>query len=108
MATICKKAADAVHYNIESVSYEEMLSSIDARNADPFNPFGQVIIRLDAVALYPSMEGEETSQICVEIICSSGLRVETIDLEDIGIYFTLTEGEENIPPEIIPQRKYIS
>jgi len=108
LATICQRAADSWNSPSECVSTEDMLSSIDLENTDPLKPSGQVLISLDAVALYPSLEAEETSKVCAEMISRSGLWVETIDWEELGLYISLTSGEEEFSQEIIPQRRYRS
>ena len=71
-----------------------MLSYIDRENVDLEKPSGQVIISLDAIALYPSLEAEETSNVCAEMIVNSGMWVEMIDWEEVGLYVSLTGGEE--------------
>ena len=83
-----------------------MLSFIDAENADPLKLHGQVLISLDAKALYPSLDAEQTSRICAEMITTSGLWIESIDWEEIGLYVCLTGGEENFSSDIIPQRRH--
>ena len=106
LATICQKAANSWNSKSECVSTEDMLSYIDRENGDPGKPSGQVIISLDAIALYPSLEAEETSNVCAEMIVNSGMWVEAIDWEEVGLYVSLTGGEEEFSKEIIPQRKF--
>ena len=106
LASICQKAADSLNPPSECLSTEDMLSSIDLENADVNKPSGQVIISLDAVALYPSLEAEETSRVCAELITSSGLWMESIDWEEVGLYISLTGNDDKFLQEIIPQRKY--
>ena len=94
LATICQRAADAIDFPSECVSTEDMLSCIDSENDDPHKPNGQVILSLDATGLYPSLEAEETSRICAEMIINSGLWIKSIDWEEVGLYVTLTGGED--------------
>ena len=106
LASICQKAADSLSPPSECLSTEDMLSSIDLENADVNKPSGQVIISLDAVALYPSLDAEETSRVCAELITTSGLWLESIDWEEVGLYITLTGNDDKFPQEIIPQRRH--
>ena len=108
LATICQKAADALSPPSECISTEDLLSSMDLENADVLKPSDQVIISLDAVALYPSLEAEETARVCSELITTSGLWFDSIDWEEVGLYITLTGNDGMFPQEIIPQRRYSS
>ena len=42
------------------------------------------------------------------MIINSDLWIESIDWEEVGLYVTLTGGEESFSSEIIPQRRYKS
>ena len=106
LATICQKAADSLCSPSECISTEDMLSSIDLENSDDLKPAGQVIISMDAVALYPSLEAEDSARVCAELITTSGLRVESIDWEEVGLYVTVTGHDGQFSNEIIPQRRY--
>ena len=108
LAKICQKAADALSPPSECISTEDLLSSMDLENADVLKPSDQVIISLDAVALYPSLEAEETARVCSELITTSGLWFDSIDWEEVGLYVTLTGNDGLFPQEIIPQRRYSS
>ena len=77
-----------------------------SKRKERFKPSNQVIISLDAVALYPSLEADKTSRVCAEMITSSGLWIESIDWEEVGLYVKLTGGDQLFSHEIIPQRRY--
>ena len=68
----------------------------------------QVIISLDVVALYPSLEAEETAQICASMIVKSGVWFEAIDWEEAGLYIFLTGRSDCVSSECIPSMKYSS
>ena len=61
---------------------------------------------LDVIALYPSLESEETSNICALMVTKSGLCLEAIDWEEAALYVTLTGHTGDLPPDCLPQRKY--
>ena len=64
------------------------------------------MISLDVVALYPSMESEETSRICAHMVTKSGLWLEAIDWEEAALYVVLTGQTGDLPSDCLPQRKY--
>ena len=96
LATICQKAADSLNSPTECISTEDLLASIDSENDNVCKPSGQVIISLDAVALYPSLEAEETAKVCAELITTSGLWMDCIDWEEVGLYVTVHYHSERL------------
>ena len=57
------------------------------------------------MALYPSLKAEETATVCAELIITSSLWVESIDLEEVAWYLTLTGNEGSFSEEFISQRR---
>ena len=106
LASICQKAADSLGSPSECLSTEDMLSAIDFENQSANKPQNQVMVSLDVIALYPSLESEETSNICALMVTKSGLCLEAIDWEEAALYVTLTGHTGDLPPDCLPQRKY--
>ena len=79
MANICQKAADSLFSETECTSTEDMLSAIDKANEAPVRLSNQVCVSLDAVWLYPSLQKEETSSVCAEMVVNSGIYFEAIN-----------------------------
>ena len=74
-----------------------MLSAIDAENLSLSKPHNQVMVSLDVVALYPSLESGETSSICAYMVAQSGLWLEAIDWEEAALYIVLTTDTSSLP-----------
>ena len=106
LANICQKAADSCNSKEECTSTEDMLSAIDKCNQNYRKAHNQVMISLDVVALYPSLEAEETAEICASMVVSSGLWFDAIDWEEAALYVVLTEGSGSVSMECLPSRKY--
>ena len=83
-----------------------MLAAIDQCNQDPGKADNQVMISLDVVALYPSLEAEETSEICASMVVSSGLWFDAIDWEEAALYAVLTDGSDCVSSYCLPSRKF--
>ena len=81
-----------------------MLRAIDEENNCPTE--NQVCISIDATALYPSLNREETAKVCAELVVESGLWFRAIDWEELGLYLVLTGRVENLDPDCLPSRKY--
>ena len=82
-----------------------MLSAIDHENGDPDKPSNQVVFSLDAEALYPSMECNETAHICGLMVTQSGLWFEAIDWEEACLYLVLTGNKGSLPEDCLPKRR---
>ena len=61
---------------------------------------------MDAVALYPSLEKNETARICSTMVARSGLWFEAVDWEELGLYLVLTNSSGTISSECLPTRKH--
>ena len=85
-----------------------MLSAIDTENLSTSKPHNQVMVSLDAVALYPSLEAEETSRVCAMMVSKSKMWIEAVDWEEAALYLVLTGDTGDVPPDCLPQRKYSS
>ena len=92
----------------ECNSTEDMLAAIDEVNCIGSRPSGQVCVSLDAVGLYPSLEKEETSSICADMVVNSGVYFEAINWEEAGLYLMLTGETNGIAEEVLPSRKFSS
>ena len=99
LANICQRAADSLSSQYECTSTEDMLSTIDEANMVDCRPSGQVCISLNAVALYPSLEKEETSYICAEMVVNSGVYFEAMNWEEAELYLVLTGKADEIPED---------
>ena len=66
----------------------------------------QTCISIDATALYPSLDYEETAKVCAELVVESGLWFRAIDWEELGLYLVLTGRVENLHQDCLPTRKY--
>ena len=108
LTQICHKAADAIGSRTECRSTEEMLAEIDIVNGKEDRPHNQVCLSMDAVALYPSLEKNETAKICSRMIANSGLWLEAVDWNELGLYLVLTNSAGSVPAECLPTRKYRS
>ena len=104
LASICEKAADAIGNPNECLSTEELLSAIDQENKNPVS--NQCCFSLDAVAMYPSLEPEETSMICATEVANSGLFFTAINWEEMGLYLVLTGQQHDMSEECLPTRKF--
>ena len=108
LATICQRAADSLNSQYECDSTQDMLAAIDEENANLHKPSNQVCFSLDAVALYPSMEAQETAEICSDLVVSSGLWIEAVDWEEVALYLVLTGATNGVSPDLLPTRKHSS
>ena len=108
LANICQRAADSLASPTECNSTEDMLAAIDEVNCIGSRPSGQVCVSLDAVGLYPSLEKEETSSICADMVVNSGVYFEAINWEEAGLYLMLTGETNGIAEEVLPSRKFSS
>ena len=85
-----------------------MLAAIDKANEAVIRATNQVCVSLDAVGLYLSLEKEETSLICAEMVVNSGIYFEAINWEEAALYLVLTGKTHGIPEEVLPSRKFSS
>ena len=83
-----------------------MLAEIDSVNNNSKRLQNQVCLSMDAVALYPSLEKNETARICSTMVARSGLWLEAVDWEELGLYLVLTNSSGTISSECLPTRKY--
>ena len=63
---------------------------------------------MDAKSLYPSLKKEETATICSLMVVQSGLWLEALDWEEVGIYLVITNSCGSLPADCLPSRKYTS
>ena len=94
MSTICKTAADVLNADSECLCTEDLLHDIERYNMEP--EADMVRVSLDAVSLYPSLEKEETSRICAQMVLESKMWFEAINWEELGLYIILTGAECNV------------
>ena len=108
LTQVCHKAADALDSKSECRSTEEMLAEIDNVNSNPMRPHNQVCLSMDAVALYPSLEKNETARICSTMVAKSGIWLEAVDWNELGLYLVLTKSSGAISSDCLPTRKFSS
>ena len=104
LATICNKSAVSLNNTHECLSTEELLNAIDQENGHPVHQ--QCCFSLDAVAMYPSLEPEETSSICAGEVVRSGVFFTAVNWEEMGLYLVLTGQSHGISQECLPTRKF--
>ena len=78
--------------------------AIDQENEHPVHD--QCCFSLDAVAMYPSLEAKETSEICAAEVVRSGVFFTAINWEELGLYLVLTGQHHGISQECLPTRKF--
>ena len=106
LAIICNKAADSLENPSECLSTEELLNAIDQENEDPIHD--QCCFSLDVKAMYPSLDPEETSDICAREVVRSGVFFTAINWEEMALYLVLNGQHDGLSKECLPTRKYNS
>ena len=81
-------------------STEELLSGIDELNEELREGLGEnrsiVVGSADVKALYPSLDVEFTVEIVSGMFENSGLEIEGIDYEEMGLYLAFTRSREEL------------
>ena len=87
-----------------------MLAAIKKVNTELKENDKKVIGSMDVKALYPSLDISFTTEIVCEEFFRSGIKIDNINYEEMGLYIRLNKSEEYIKErkinEICPKRKY--
>ena len=90
-------AADVINADTECTATEDLIATIDEINKDNESTLYNLdTVSLDAVSLYPSLKEEETSEVVSNMVVESGLVLDNVDWEEVGVYLFLTHREEEL------------
>ena len=94
ISIILNSAADSFEDEMECPCTEDMIAAMDVSNKMEIK--NQVIVSLDVKAFYPSLQPEETSDVCETMVLNCKMNMDGLNYEEMGLYWVTTHEMEEL------------